>query len=128
MPLTPQSMVDEACTRSPKRRKTVSGLRLAPFKAITSHNEADTESHDQVTLVPESSVSDSQTPSVRQVHSDTGFPQRKKPGRDQSVPVMEPTSTDKLISGIWRQVYSHVQLNRLPSVCDPLFELTVCFG
>ncbi|KAH8428475.1 SET domain-containing protein [Aspergillus melleus] len=117
VPLTPQSMVDEASPRSPKRRKTVSSLRLAPFKSIASPNEEELEKDDQDTSVPGSSVSHPQTASIRQVHSDTGFPQRKKPGRDSSVPVMEPTSTDKLISGIWRQVFSPVQLSRLPSVC-----------
>ncbi|KAI9036992.1 SET domain-containing protein [Aspergillus affinis] len=115
-PLTPQSMVDEACSRSSKRRKTVSGLRLAPFKSTASLNEEELEKDNQDTSVPGSGVSDPQTASIRQVHSDTGFPQRKKPG-DSSVPVMEPTSTDKLISGIWRQVFSPVQLSRLPSVC-----------
>ncbi|PLB54686.1 SET domain-containing protein [Aspergillus steynii IBT 23096] len=117
IPLTPQSSIDEACTRSPKRRKTVSGLRLAPFKSMVSHDGVDSEIHAQD--APGNSVSDSQTHSIRQVHSDTGFPQRKKPGRDNAAPVMEPTSTDKLISGIWRQVFSPVQLSRLPSVIEP---------
>lgn len=55
-------------------------------------------------------------PSVRQVHSDTRFPQRKNPRQEYSLPVMEPTSADKLIAGIWRQLHSPVKLSRLPSV------------
>ncbi|KAL4802395.1 hypothetical protein BDV18DRAFT_164218 [Aspergillus unguis] len=49
--------------------------------------------------------------STRQVHSDTRFPQRAKPGRDIDPPTLQPTSSDKLISGIWRQVYSSVKLS-----------------
>lgn len=52
--------------------------------------------------------------SVRQVHTETRFPQRKKPGKEG--PVLEPTSTDRLIAGIWRQLFSPVQLARVSSV------------
>ena len=53
--------------------------------------------------------------SIRQVHMEIRLPQRKKPVNE--APVLEPTSTDKLIAGIWRQVYSPVQLTRSSSVC-----------
>ncbi|RDK41542.1 hypothetical protein M752DRAFT_301973 [Aspergillus phoenicis ATCC 13157] len=56
--------------------------------------------------------------SVRQVHSDMRFPRRKKPGHG-GAPVLEPTSTDKLIAGIWRQVYYPVQLSRILSPIEP---------
>lgn len=52
--------------------------------------------------------------SVRQVHTETRFPQRKKPGKEG--PVLEPTSTDRLIAGIWRQLFSPVQLARVSPV------------
>lgn len=61
-------------------------------------------------------MSDSQDESsARQVHTETRFPLRKKPTKD--TPVLEPTSTDKLIAGIWRQLFSSVQLSRSSSVC-----------
>ena len=93
--LTPESQAPP----SPKRRKTVSSLR--PVKQATS-----------ATPAPDREDGSS---SVRQVHTETRFPQRKK--RAKEGPVLEPTSTDRLISGIWRQLFSPVQLTRLPSVC-----------
>ncbi|PQE15006.1 SET domain protein [Rutstroemia sp. NJR-2017a BVV2] len=94
-----------------KRRKTVSGLRLAPS---TASNADQTESD-----------SDSQCPptpikrSIRQFHCETRFPQRKKPRNDGAPPVLEPTSADKLIAGIWKQVYSPVKLSHFSSVQGP---------
>ncbi|OJJ88953.1 uncharacterized protein ASPGLDRAFT_138998 [Aspergillus glaucus CBS 516.65] len=55
--------------------------------------------------------------SARQVHTETRFPQRKKSGKD--VPVLEPTSMDKLIAGIWKQLFSSVQLTRFSTIPEP---------
>ncbi|KAB8223395.1 hypothetical protein BDV33DRAFT_189028 [Aspergillus novoparasiticus] len=112
----PETNQDDHGSRPLKRRKTVSGLRLAPHNqdaAVTG-----TESQVDGCAAPDSNgmTDDAQKSSVRQVHSDTRFPQRKNPSKDTSVPVLEPTSTDKLIAGIWRQVFSPVQLSRFHSV------------
>ncbi|KNG86189.1 SET domain protein [Aspergillus nomiae NRRL 13137] len=115
----PEAIIDDHGPRPLKRRKTVSGLRLAP------HNQdaaiAGAESQIDGYTAPDSNgmTDDAQKSSVRQVHSDTRFPQRKNPSKDTSAPVLEPTSTDKLIAGIWRQVFSPVQLSRFHSVIEP---------
>ncbi|RDW70886.1 SET domain-containing protein [Aspergillus mulundensis] len=100
---------DDHESRPSKRHKTVSGLRLPhsssleKSKARPLHTKEASNSHPH----------DNESPkSIRQVHSDTRFPQRAKPGQGLDPPVLEPTSSDKLISGIWRQVYSSVQLSR----------------
>lgn len=85
--------------RSPKRRKT-SSLQSNPATPPPAPNSENG---------PEDGPS-----SVRQVHTETRFPQRKKPGKEG--PVLEPTSTDRLIAGIWRQLFSPVQLTRVSSV------------
>ncbi|KAL4917038.1 hypothetical protein BDW62DRAFT_211547 [Aspergillus aurantiobrunneus] len=88
-----------------KRRKTVSGLRLphgSSGKSSSSSTHYENEPQSSACTAPKS---------IRQFHSDTRFPQRAKPGTDISPPVLEPTSTDKLIAGIWRQVHSPVQLS-----------------
>jgi len=87
----------------PKRRKTASGLH--PVKQSVSASS----------LTPEAEGNDNEPSSVRQLHTETRFPQRKKPGKD--APVLEPTSTDKLIAGIWKQLFSSVHLTRSSSVC-----------
>ncbi|KAK6813275.1 hypothetical protein RU639_011051 [Aspergillus parasiticus] len=115
----PETNQDDHGPRPLKRRKTVSGLRLAPHNqdaAVTG-----TESQIDGCAAPDSNgmTDDAQKSSVRQVHSDTRFPQRKNPSKDTSAPVLEPTSTDKLIAGIWRQVFSPVQLSRFHSVIEP---------
>ena len=81
-----------------KRHKTVNDLK--PVKSTTT-----------TAAIP---TSQDEPLSVRQVHTETRLPQRKKPVND--APVLEPTSTDKLIAGIWRQLYSPVQLTRSSSV------------
>lgn len=88
----------EASPPSPKRRKT-GGMR--PVKQTES-----------APLMPENS--EDGAPSARQVHTETRFPQRKKLGKE--VPVLEPTSVDKLIAGIWKQLFSSVQLTRFSTV------------
>ncbi|KAF9882797.1 hypothetical protein FE257_005145 [Aspergillus nanangensis] len=121
-PLTPQSLSNSDVELRPsKRRKTVSGLRLAPAGITPATTETESDCHDQdasATVTPHGSLKSS----IRQVHSDTRFPVRKKPGHD-SAPVLEPTSTDKLISGMWRQVYSPVQLTRFPSIIEPSVDI-----
>ncbi|KAL4979520.1 hypothetical protein BDW66DRAFT_168598 [Aspergillus desertorum] len=99
--------------RPSKRHKTVSGLRLPNSSSAdgTKHRLAQSQE------TPHVHAHDGTPKSIRQVHSDTRFPQRAKPGRGLEPPVLEPTSSDKLISGIWRQIYSSVQLSRdFPSI------------
>lgn len=96
-----------------KRRKAVGGLR----PCISGTKMAGPSSNE------ESGMS-----SVRQVHSDTRFPQRKH-RQEPSTPVMTPTSTDKLISGIWRQIHSEVQWGRSTLVrSPPRLRITVLVG
>ena len=56
---------------------------------------------------------------IRQVHSDSRFPLRK-PRQEPIVPVMTPTSTDKLLSGIWRQIHSEIKWGQPNIVSTPL--------
>ncbi|RHZ55386.1 hypothetical protein CDV55_103869 [Aspergillus turcosus] len=120
-PLTPKSIQNEEA-HPPKRHKTVSGLRpsrhLEPAGTTVESPEPD-HSDDTPPIEDQDTVS----ASVRQVHSDTGFPQRRKAGQDNAAPVLEPTSTDKLIAGIWRQMYSPVKLSRTPSVVEPTINI-----
>ncbi|KAL2814693.1 SET domain protein [Aspergillus cavernicola] len=107
---------DDADRHSCKRRKTMSGLRLARVTAtgLTESNNGDSGS---LTF----NTTDSNCPNqpIRQVHSDTRFPQRKKPRQEFSLPILEPTSADKLIAGIWRQLHSPVQLSSFTSIIEP---------
>lgn len=76
---------------SAKRHKTVSGPGpVEPTTVIPSTNEDEPRF-------------------IRQVHTETP-PQRENPVNE--APVLEPTSTDKLIAGIWRQLYLPVQLTQ----------------
>ncbi|GAT27579.1 SET domain protein [Aspergillus luchuensis] len=96
-----------------KRRKTISALR--PAKATTIHPDRSVDCEYESLSSAAAADSSGSKPSVRQVHSDTRFPQRKNPRQEYSLPVLEPTSADKLIAGIWRQLHSPVKLSRLPS-------------
>lgn len=120
-PHTPRSIQNEEA-HPPKRHKTVSGLRpsrhLQPARTIVESLEED-HSGDTSSTEDQSTVSRS----VRQLHSDTGFPQRRKARQDYAAPVLEPTSTDKLIAGIWRQIYSPVKLSRVPAVAEPMINI-----
>lgn len=96
-----------------KRRKAVGGLR----PCVSGSKMAEPSSNEESGIY-----------SVRQVHSDTRFPQRKH-RQEPSTPVMTPTSTDKLISGIWRQVHSEVQWGRSTLVrSSPRLRITVLVG
>ncbi|KAL3452086.1 hypothetical protein BJX65DRAFT_320813 [Aspergillus insuetus] len=91
--------------KSLKRRKTGSTLRLTP---ATAGNQIHTASVAEL--------------SIRQVHSDIGFPQRKDP-KDLKPPALEPSSTDKLLAGIWRQIYSPVKLTWEEQNVEPLVNI-----
>lgn len=93
------------------RHKAVGGLRPSRTSAIAvvtdgtdSDNDAETDGRLQP---PDLRIE----PSIRQVYSDTRFPQRKRPAKGSATPTLQPSSIDKLISGIWRQVHSPVTLS-----------------
>ncbi|RAL07351.1 SET domain-containing protein [Aspergillus homomorphus CBS 101889] len=110
----------EADNHSCKRRKTVGGLRLARKDAS---RQTQPDGSDNSTSP--SNAADSHAPGqfVRQVHSDTRFPLRKKSGEGLPLPVLQPTSADKLIAGIWRQLHSPVQLSRFSSIIEPSVDI-----
>jgi hypothetical protein len=105
-PDTPLSVDSSDCESGagPKRRKVVGGLRLAPVSPVLTNCESEHTG----------TAGQNRKKSSRQVHNETRFPQRK-PRQEQVVPVMEPTSSDKLISGIWRQIFSGIHL----TISDP---------
>ncbi|GKZ47209.1 hypothetical protein AbraIFM66951_010560 [Aspergillus brasiliensis] len=108
---------DDTNNHPHKRRKTTSTLRPAKVATIPQNTSVN---DDCESLDSESTANSSKSkPSVRQVHSDTRFPQRKNPRQEYLMPVLEPTSADKLIAGIWRQLHSPVKLSRLPSIIQP---------
>ncbi|KGO64372.1 hypothetical protein PITC_022710 [Penicillium italicum] len=93
------------------RHKTVSGLRPSKSSAIavaTEDSGSDSDADTGSRLRPSNTRIE---PSVRQFHSDTRIPQRKKPMKDAAVPSLQPSSIDKFIAGIWRQVHSPVTLS-----------------
>ena len=100
------------------RHKAVGGLRLKKpsiavvTEDIDSDNDADAENCSRPANVRIE-------PSIRQLQSDTRFPQRKRRANDSATPTLQPSSIDKLISGIWRQVHSPVTL----SVTFPVISL-----
>ncbi|KAJ0413310.1 SET domain protein [Aspergillus carlsbadensis] len=102
---TPTTSETDSGPQPHKRRKTGSTLRLPPS---TPTNQIETATVEE--------------PSVRQVHSDTGFPQRMNP-KDLKPPVLEPSSTDKLLAGIWRQIYSPLKLSWEEENVEPLFNI-----
>ncbi|PGH11479.1 hypothetical protein AJ79_04854 [Helicocarpus griseus UAMH5409] len=106
-PLTPESSShpesDEDDSR--KRRKVVGGLRLrsaigpiVPSTCVSTHCNGSGNVSDKA----RSKISS------RQVCSANRFPQRKPP-QEPVIPALEPTSGEKLISGIWRQIFSGAQ-------------------
>ncbi|EPS31287.1 hypothetical protein PDE_06242 [Penicillium oxalicum 114-2] len=106
-PVTPQSLFYEC--HSP-RRKTVSGLRPSVSSiplARTEPSVADSDSNDEDD--PNSHGVLNQ-PIVRQLHS-ARFPQRQNPTTGTEAPTLQPSSIDKLICGIWRQVHSPTTLS-----------------
>ncbi|KAK2800028.1 hypothetical protein FQN50_008267 [Emmonsiellopsis sp. PD_5] len=96
-PLTPESSshTDSDEDDARKRRKIVGGLRLHSAVSGDDHAPPPNQCTPKI--------------SSRQVHNDTRFPQRKPP-QEPVIPILEPTSGDKLISGIWRQIFSGTQL------------------
>ncbi|KAL4946931.1 hypothetical protein BDW69DRAFT_190725, partial [Aspergillus filifer] len=116
---TPTPTPDSDECRPTKRHKTVGGLQLprsylqkqgASIKPIQT-GSADTSGSNQASK------------SIRQFESDTRFPQRAKPGAGLKPPTLEPTSTDRLIAGIWKQIYSSVHLSRDFSDTKPSFNI-----
>lgn len=99
------------------RHKTVSGLRPSKSSAIAVTTEESDSDPDTGSRLRPSNVRIE--PSVRQFHSDTRFPQRKKPMKDSATPALQPSSIDKFIAGIWRQVHSPVTLSVSFPVCSP---------
>ena len=103
-----------------KRRKTVGGLRpskSSPISAVADNTGSDS---DVYTHLGQSKPDNGTKRRVRQFHIDSRFPQRRNPAKDTAVPVMQPTSIDKLISGIWRQLHSPIDLSLLSGVCSGL--------
>lgn len=93
------------------RHKTVSGLRPSKTSAIavvTEDSGSDSDTNTGVRLRPSNVRIE---PSFRQLHSDTRFPQRKRRTKGTTTPPLQPSTIDKLISGIWRQVHSPVNLS-----------------
>lgn len=117
-PLTPESMpADESASVARKRRKTVGGLRLSKgssANAIEDNSESDDDTHSPANPPnPDNWGNDR----ARQCHINTRFPQRRNPANDSAIPVVQPTSADKLISGIWRQLHSRINLTFPSPVC-----------
>ncbi|KAJ6134484.1 SET domain-containing protein [Penicillium sp. IBT 18751x] len=67
-------------------------------------------------------------PSVRQFHSDARFPQRRGSTKGTSVPTLQPSSIDKLISGIWWQLHSPITLRPQTKVQDRRPEISLSTG
>ncbi|OAX80962.1 hypothetical protein ACJ72_04700 [Emergomyces africanus] len=111
-PLTPESSShlesDEDGVR--KRRKVVGGLRLRNGNKIGSIRPATcVNACHTVGDCPHNNENRSNI-LPRQVHGDTRFPQRKPP-QEPIIPALESTSGEKLIRGIWRQIFSGVRLS-----------------
>ncbi|KAF3025413.1 hypothetical protein E8E15_010088 [Penicillium rubens] len=106
-PANSQSASKDGCDNV--RHKTVSGLRPSKSSAIAVETEESDSDPDTGSRLRPSNVRIE--PSVRQFHSDTRFPQRKRPRKDAATPALQPSSVDKFIAGIWRQVHSPVTLS-----------------
>lgn len=92
------------------RHKTVSGLRPSKSQAIAVRME-DVESDKDAVAEDCLQSSNTTEPLVRQFHCDTRFPQRKRAANDSATPKLQPSSIDKFITGIWRQVHSSITLS-----------------
>jgi hypothetical protein len=107
--VTPQSTSEDGFDNP--RHKTVSGLRPSKQSAIavaTENSDSDSDADTGSRLRPSHMRIE---PSARQFHSDTRFPQRKKPTKNAAVPILQPSSIHEFIAGIWRQVHSPVTLS-----------------
>lgn len=88
-----------------KRRKVVGGIRpcISTSKTVCPDvTELETETP------AEHTDQQMQENEPRQFRGDARFPQRK-PRKECSVPVMQPTSTGKFVNGLWKQLYSEIQ-------------------
>lgn len=97
------------------RHKAVGGLRPSKNSAIAvvaedieSDNDTDAGDHSRAA---NANANVRTEPSIRQFQSDTRFPQRKRRANDLATPTLQPSSIDKLIAGIWRQVHSPITLS-----------------
>lgn len=81
-----------------KRRKTVGGLRISNS----------TSSVDGLDTIATASPTCGATTRRLQIKS-RGFPQRKRRS-DFDVHVLQPSSIDKFVGGIWKQVFSSIEL------------------
>ncbi|KAL4794577.1 hypothetical protein BDV19DRAFT_364830 [Aspergillus venezuelensis] len=109
--------------RPSKRHKTVGGLQLPASRSNHQRQGAKLRPIQDGPADGPSSQSNQASKSTRQFESDTRFPQRAKPGAGLEPPTLEPTSTDRLIAGIWKQIYSSVELSRDFSDVKPLFNI-----
>ena len=108
---------DESVSVPRKRHKTVGGLRLhKPSPASVAADSADSDS-DACGLGNPQQPHDWTKDRVRECHISTRLPQRRNPAKDIAVPVAKPTSADKFISGIWRQLHSPISLTFPTPVC-----------
>lgn len=119
-PLTPQSMSSDENTQAAcKRRKTVGGLRLSkhsPANAIADDIDISSESDiGAPTNCPKPGNGGSHH--ARQCHIGTRFPQRRNPAKDCAMPVVQPAPAEKLVSTIWRQLHSPIELTLPSPVC-----------
>lgn len=117
-PLTPESIsADESALVERKRRKTVGGLRLSkasPVNAVADDTSSDSDTHSPTN---QPNTDDWKNDPARQCHINTRFPQRRKSAKDTGMPVVQSTSADKFISGIWRQLHSRINLTFPSPVC-----------
>ncbi|KAK2867785.1 hypothetical protein FQN49_003476 [Arthroderma sp. PD_2] len=116
-PLTPEpeGFDNSIAKNGHKRRKLVGGLRLC---SSASRDEVD--GHNNV----EGVIGERDITTCRQLLGGSRFPQRKPP-QNTSAPVLEPTSGDRLILGIWRQIFSNIRLttSRLATTQDPAINI-----
>jgi hypothetical protein len=105
---------------APKRRKVVGALRPCTSRerqisTAVERESCDDEGSARASLEQEQPL---KAPSIRQVHTTTRFPQRTA-RKDQSVPIMTSTSTEKLVCGIWRQIHSEIRWDMTATVSKP---------
>ncbi|CEL08104.1 hypothetical protein ASPCAL11257 [Aspergillus calidoustus] len=104
-----------------KRRKVVGGSRPCTTRerpistAVEREHCDDDESSAGVNLEQEQPL---KARSIRQVHTTTRFPQRTA-RKEQSVPIMTSTSTEKLVCSIWRQIHSEIRWDMTATSLGP---------
>ena len=93
------------------KRKAVGGLR--PARAVISgidEVESDSEAEDEHNNVQQQQQQQQQSYSTRQLQSDVrSFPQRRK--QPPKKPSLKPSTLDKLIQGVWEQIYGSIRFD-----------------